>query len=95
MIAAVCCAAGAADACMNTRISAEIWAQYLAIFNHYDARAKSSLHVAVEKFAEKISAGEHPDVLPLYVATFIYAAASVRCQWRYSGLLLLTRCRYV
>ncbi|KAJ4340570.1 hypothetical protein N0V95_007469 [Ascochyta clinopodiicola] len=68
-------ACGAADACMNRRLSESTRAQYLQAYHHYDVQANIKFKAAVKHFADKIAEDESPDVLPLYTATFLYYAA--------------------
>jgi hypothetical protein len=70
-------ACGAADAWMNAKLPASIRAEYLRAYNHYDTEARIKLWQAVHGFNEKVQAGQSPDVLPLYIATFLHHAAGV------------------
>jgi hypothetical protein len=70
-------ACGAADAWMNAKLPASIRAEYLRAYNHYDSEARIKLWQAVHGFNEKVQAGQSPDVLPLYIATFLHHAAGV------------------
>ncbi|KAJ4993970.1 hypothetical protein SVAN01_00447 [Stagonosporopsis vannaccii] len=75
LVADVRYACGAADACMNRKLPEKTRAQYLEAYHRYDARANVKYHRAVNEFAKKIAEDESPDVLPLYIATFLYYAA--------------------
>ncbi|KAH6616395.1 hypothetical protein C7974DRAFT_401729 [Boeremia exigua] len=75
LVADVRHACGAADACMNRKLSEKTRAQYLEAYHHYDAQANVKFRQAVEVFARKIEEDESPDVLPLYTAAFLYYAA--------------------
>jgi hypothetical protein len=77
-------ACGAADAWMNAKLPASTRAEYLRAYNRYDFEARIKLWQAVHRFNEKVQAGQSPDVLPLYIATFLHHAAGVS----YSGLFL-------
>ncbi|KAJ8114350.1 hypothetical protein OPT61_g3745 [Boeremia exigua] len=75
LVADVRFACGAADACMNKKLSKETRARYLEAYHHYDSRANVKYRIAVEEFARQIAEDESPDVLPLYTATFLHYAA--------------------
>jgi hypothetical protein len=70
-------ACGAADAWVNTKLSATTRAEYLKSFNRHDFKARILLWRAVYEYAEKRRNGESPDVMPLYIATFLHHAAGV------------------
>jgi hypothetical protein len=70
-------ACGAADAWVNTKLSATTRAEYLKAFNRHDFKARILLWRAVYEYAEKRRNGESPDVMPLYIATFLHHAAGV------------------
>ncbi|KAH6549071.1 hypothetical protein HBI07_059900 [Parastagonospora nodorum] len=68
-------ACGAADAWMNTKLHPSTRAEYLKAYNLYDCEARTSLWRAVHEFAQKVREGQMPDVMPLYIATFLHHAA--------------------
>ena len=70
-------ACGAADAWMNTKLSVGTRAEYLKAYNRYDFKARIKLWEAVHTFNEEVQAGQSPDVMPLYIATFLHHAAGV------------------
>jgi hypothetical protein len=72
-------ACGAADAWMNTKLPVGVRAEFLRAYNRHDFKARTKLWQAVHEFAEKIRKGESPDVMPLYIATFLHHAAGVSC----------------
>jgi len=65
---------------MNTKLPAKTRAQYLEAYNRYDAQANIKYRRAVDRFARELAEDESPDVLPLYIATFLYYAAGVSFQ---------------
>jgi hypothetical protein len=70
-------ACGAADAWMNPKLPKEVRDEFLEAYGRYDRNANKLFFQAVEKFNTKIVEGESPDVLPLYIAAFLYYAAGV------------------
>lgn len=62
---------------MNGELSGNIRAQYKEAYHYYDAQANAKFYRAVHEFDEKVAEGESPDVLPLYITTFLHYAAGV------------------
>ena len=62
---------------MNTKIPAHTRAQYFEAYHRYDCSANIKFKQAVDEFDRRIKADESPDVLPLYIAAFLYYAAGV------------------
>lgn len=70
-------ACGAADAWMNGELSKSTRKKFLRAYNRYDFKARIALWRAVHRFAQKRRMGQRPDVMPLYIATFLHHAAGV------------------
>lgn len=70
-------ACGAADGYMNKKLPAEVRAEFLKAYDRHDFKTRFLLWRAVYEFAEKRRRCEDPDVMPLYIATFLHHAAGV------------------
>lgn len=68
---------GIVDALMNPKLSRSARDVYLKAHSRYDRTANAKFFQAVSEFHSQISAGESPDVLPVYIAAFLYYAAGV------------------
>jgi hypothetical protein len=71
------CACGAADAYMNPRLSETTKDQYLVAFNYHYCETLPRLRQAIDEFKAKVQVGKHPDVMPLYIVSFLLHAAGV------------------
>lgn len=68
---------GIADALMNPKLSKSARDAYLEAYDRYDRNANAKFFQAVSEFDGKMAAGDSPDVLPIYIAAFLYYAAGV------------------
>jgi hypothetical protein len=68
---------GVADALMNPKLPRSARDAYLEAHDRYDRDANAKFFQAVNEFDTQIAAGESPDVLPIYIAAFLYYAAGV------------------
>jgi hypothetical protein len=62
---------------MNTKLHPSTRAEYLEAYNRYDCEARTRLWRLVHDFAQKVQEGQVPNVMPLYIATFLHHAAGV------------------
>ena len=69
--------AGASDGYMNEFLSHEQRTMFLHAYNAYDKKASAMLTRAVREVYKRYMRGESFDVVPLCVATLLYAAAVV------------------